>query len=68
MQRFLTQLADQRDGQHVMLVGHGATLWMLRHWLQAQPLKAVVGVLPERPWRFALDPHSWHRGTLPATL
>ena len=39
-----------------MLVGHGATLWMLAHWLQEHPLEAVVGVFPKRPWHFALDP------------
>jgi len=37
-------------------VGHGATLWMLTHWLQEQPLEAVVGVFSERPWRFILRP------------
>jgi broad specificity phosphatase PhoE len=63
MRSFLTQLAAERDGQHVMLVGHGATLWMLAHWLQEQPLEAVVGVFHERPWRFALDPQHWHNAT-----
>jgi len=60
------QLAAERDGQHIMLVGHGATLWMLAHWLQEQPLETVVGVLPERPWYFALDPQHWHNATFPA--
>ena len=54
MRRFLVQLAAERDGQQVMLVGHAATLWMLEHWLRARPLAAVVGIFPERPWRFAL--------------
>ena len=54
MHRFLVQLAAERDGQQVMLVGHAATLWMLEHWLRARPLAAVVGIFPERPWRFAL--------------
>jgi broad specificity phosphatase PhoE len=59
MRSFLMQLATERDGQHVMLVGHGATLWMLAHWLQEQPLEAVVGVFPKRPWHFALNPQHW---------
>ena len=54
MRSFLVQLAAERDGQQVLLVGHAATLWTLEHWLQAQPLAAVVGIFPERPWRFTL--------------
>jgi broad specificity phosphatase PhoE len=59
MRSFLVQLAAERDGQQVMLVGHAATLWMLEHWLRARPLAAVVGIFPERPWQFALTgfPH-----------
>jgi broad specificity phosphatase PhoE len=54
MRSFLAQLAAERDGQRIMLVGHAATLWMLEHWLQARPLTEVVGIFPERPWRFVL--------------
>jgi broad specificity phosphatase PhoE len=54
MRSFLMQLAAERDGQQVMLVGHGATLWTLQYWLRAQPLAAVLGVFPDRPWRFTL--------------
>ena len=54
MRSFLMQLAAERDGQQVMLVGHGATLWMLEHWLRARPLAAVVGIFPERPWQYTL--------------
>jgi broad specificity phosphatase PhoE len=54
MRSFLEQLATERDGQQVLLVGHAATLWMLEHWLQARPLTEVVGIFPERPWRFTL--------------
>jgi broad specificity phosphatase PhoE len=54
MRSFLEQLAAERDGQRVMLVGHAATLWMLEHWLQGRPLAEVVGIFPERPWRFVL--------------
>jgi broad specificity phosphatase PhoE len=66
MRSFLMQLAAERDGQHVMLVGHGATLWMLAHWLQQQPLEAVVGVFPERPWHFILNPQYWPHAAPPA--
>lgn len=62
MRSFLAHLAAARDGQRVMLVGHAATLWMLAHWLRDRPLAAVVGVLLERPWRFALDPQRWLHG------
>ena len=62
MRSFLEQLAAERDGQRVMLVGHTATLWMLEHWLRDRPLAEVVGVLLERPWRFALAPKQWSNG------
>jgi broad specificity phosphatase PhoE len=62
MRSFLEQLAAERAGQRVMLVGHAATLWMLEHWLQARPLVEVVGLFPGRPWRFVLDPQQWHDG------
>jgi len=62
MQSFLAQLAAERDGQRVMLVGHGATLWMLDHWLRDRPLEAVVGVHPEQPWHFVLEPKQWSNG------
>lgn len=62
MRSFLTQLAAECDGQRVLLVGHAATLWMLAHWLRDRPLAEVVGVLLERPWRFALAPQRWRHG------
>ena len=62
MHSFLENLAAERDGQQVMLVGHAATLWMLEHWLQDRPLEAVVGRFPERPWWFALEPQRRHTG------
>jgi 2,3-bisphosphoglycerate-dependent phosphoglycerate mutase len=62
MRSFLVQLTAERDGQQVLLVGHGATLWMLEHWLRGKPLAAVVGTFPERPWQFALAPQQWHKG------
>ena len=54
MRRFLAQLATEREGQQVLLVGHAATLWMLEHWLRPRPLAAVVGIFPAQPWRFTL--------------
>ena len=62
MRSFLAQLAAERDGQQVLLIGHAATLWTLEHWLQARPLAAVVGVFRDRPWRFVLAPQQWHHG------
>ena len=59
---FLAQLAAERDGQQVLLIGHAATLWTLEHWLQAKPLAAVVGEFRDRPWRFVLAPQQWHHG------
>ena len=46
MRSFLEQLAAERDGQQVMLVGHAATLWMLEHWLRARPLGSGGGAIP----------------------
>jgi broad specificity phosphatase PhoE len=60
MRSFLEDLAVLRDNQQVMLIGHAATLWMIEHWLQDRPLEIVVGVFPERPWRFAFEPQRWH--------
>ena len=60
MRIFLEELAAERDGQQVLLIGHSATLWMLDHWLRDRPLEAAVGMFPERPWRFALEPQHWH--------
>lgn len=59
MRRFLEQLAAERDGQQVLLIGRAATLWMLEHWLWDRSLNEVVGVLPPRPWRFTLEPTMW---------
>ena len=60
MRSFLEELAAERDGQQVLLIGHSATLWMLEHWLRDRPLEVAVGMFPERPWRFALEPQQWH--------
>ena len=53
MRSFLEQLAAERDGQQVLLIGHAATLWTVRHLVQRSRLEDVVGIFPERPWRFA---------------
>jgi hypothetical protein len=45
---------------------HSTPLWRRVRWLQEYPLEAVVGVLPERPWHFALDPQYWPNATPPA--
>ena len=63
MRSFLAQLAAERDGQQLMLVGHAATLWMLEHWLRHRSLEEVVRDLPERPWRFTLVPQEWYNGS-----
>ena len=57
MRSFLLDLARERAGQRVMLVGHGATLWTLEHWLKGHDLGTIVraGALPERPWRYLLN-------------
>jgi broad specificity phosphatase PhoE len=60
MRSFLEELAAECDGQQVLLIGHSAPLWMLEHWLRDRPLEAAVGMFPERPWRFALEPQRWH--------
>jgi broad specificity phosphatase PhoE len=60
MRSFLEELAAEHNSQQVLLIGHSATLWMLEHWLRDRPLEAAVGIFPERPWRFALEPQYWH--------
>jgi len=60
MRIFLEELAAERDGQQVLLIGHSATLWMLDHWPRDRQLEAAVGMFPERPCQFALEPQEWH--------
>jgi broad specificity phosphatase PhoE len=60
---FLADLARKHAGQSVMLIGHAATLFTLRHLLEERPLEETVGFWTERPWRFAL-PLDWgQKGT-----
>jgi len=59
MRSFLLDLAGERDGQSLMLIGHAATLFTLRHLLERRPLEETVGEWPQRPWRFSLLPSEW---------
>lgn len=61
MYQFLVQLAMERDHQQVLLVGHMATVWMCEYWLQGRSLAEAVGSAPARPWRYALEPHTWYQ-------
>jgi hypothetical protein len=44
------QLAPDRNGHQVLLVGHAATLWRLQHGLQAWPLAAGGRLGRARRW------------------
>ena len=59
MRGFLRDLAGERDGQTLMLIGHAATLFTLRHLLEGRPLEETVGAWTQRPWRFTLQTHEW---------
>lgn len=59
MHSFLADLAAAYEGQRVMLIGHLATLWTLEHWLHQRPLEEAMRSIPDRPWRFSLDPQDW---------
>lgn len=54
MRSFLDDIAARHEGQSVMLIGHAATLFTLRHLLEGLSLEQTVGVWTERPWRFLL--------------
>ena len=56
---FLADLLARHAGARIMVIGHAATLFTLRHLLERRPLEETVGVWTERPWRFALDPAAW---------
>jgi broad specificity phosphatase PhoE len=62
MASFLTDLARDRGGQRVLLVGHSATRWALEHLLHGVPLEDLVGA-PfhwREGWTFLL-PAGWSR-------
>ena len=59
MRSFLCDLAEEREGQCLMLIGHAATLFTLRHLLEGRALEETVGEWPQRPWRFSLVPREW---------
>lgn len=55
---FLADLARERDGSRVLLIGHSATLWALDHLLAGVPLEQLL-----------CAPFAWREGwsfTLPA--
>lgn len=55
---FLADLAGDRDGERVLLIGHVATRWALDHFLAGVPLERLVGA-----------PFDWREGwsyTLPS--
>ena len=56
MRGVLSDIAARHDGQSLMLIGHAATLFVLEHLARGRPLEQTVGVWPERPWRYALEP------------
>jgi broad specificity phosphatase PhoE len=59
MRSFLAHLAATHEGQSIMLIGHAATLYTLRHLLEDLPLEETLGVWPQRPWRFSVAPNRW---------
>jgi len=56
MRGYLSDIARKHDGESLMLIGHAATLFVLEHLARGRPLEQTVGVWPDRPWRYALDP------------
>ena len=40
---FLDDLSHHHDGKRVMIIGHRATFWTLRHWLKSVALADAVG-------------------------
>jgi broad specificity phosphatase PhoE len=61
MRGFLAHLAATHEGQSIMLIGHAATLYTLRHLLEDLPLEETLGVWPQRPWRFCVAPNRWRK-------
>ena len=59
MRSFLTDIAAERDGQRIMIVGHAATLHTLEHWLSERSLEDAVRTPAERPWRFTMAADRW---------
>ena len=42
MRSFLAELATERDDQTIMMVGHRATFWMLKHLVENVPLAEAL--------------------------
>lgn len=59
MRRFLADIAARHDGERLMLIGHAATLFTLRHLLEGRSLEETVGIWTDRPWRFPVEPKAW---------
>ena len=55
MRSFLTQLAIERDGQTIMLVGHAATMYCLDHLLRSRSMRDAILMQSERPYRYRLE-------------
>jgi 2,3-bisphosphoglycerate-dependent phosphoglycerate mutase len=49
--RFLDKVAEEREGQRVLLIGHVATRWALDHRVSGRPLEQVVR-----------EPFQWQEG------
>jgi broad specificity phosphatase PhoE len=53
---FLADIAARHEGRCVMLIAHAAALFALEHLARARPLEETLGVWPQRPWRYVLEP------------
>lgn len=63
MAAFLVELARDRDGERVLLIGHAANRWALDHLLSGIPLKELVAA-PfgwREGWTYVL-PSGWRPG------
>jgi broad specificity phosphatase PhoE len=60
MTAFLADLARERDGERVLLIGHTATRWALDHLLDGFPLEQLVAAPFDwrEGWRYTL-PTGW---------
>ena len=55
---FLDELAMERPGERVLLIGHVATRWALDHHILGRPLNQLVAspFLWQEGWEYTLDP------------
>ena len=61
MRAFLRELGTAYDGQKVMIVGHSATFWLLKHLLDGIPIGEALSLDVERSAVFAYEPGSLDR-------